>query len=230
MVNRLPAPKPLHGRKLIAIEAPKEVAARTMVKLLFLPGASGSGAFWHPVACRLDWQSTLFSWPGLGNEPSDPEVACVSDLISLVAKEVDRPLAIIAQSMGGYIAIKLALQFPELVKCLVLVATSGGVPIQDLGGIDWRPSYEARFPRAEKWIAKPVEDLSPQLGKLQVPVLLIWGDADPISPVAVGERLLSLLPNSSLQVIEGADHDLAETHADAVAVLIREHVKAAMKP
>jgi pimeloyl-ACP methyl ester carboxylesterase len=55
-------------------------------------------------------------------------------------------------------------------------------------------------------------------------VLLLWGEADPISPVAVGERLAALLPQSRLQVIPGADHGLCLHHADQVAPLIDAHL------
>jgi pimeloyl-ACP methyl ester carboxylesterase len=200
-----------------------------MIKTLYLPGAAGSGDFWRPVAERLNGDFRLFSWPGLGDQPADPDINCIDDLVSLAAQEVDQPVAIIAQSMGGFVALKLALQFPSLVRCLVLAVTSGGVPVQDLGGINWRPSYAAKYPKASKWIANPVEDLSSKLRDVRVPVLLLWGDADPISPVAVGERLLSLLPDASLKVVSDADHDLAVTHAELVAAYIDEHITAAMR-
>ncbi len=60
-----------------------------------------------------------------------------------------------------------------------------------------------------------------------MPILLLWGDADPISPVAVGERLLSLLPRARLCIVPGAGHDLAQTHIDLVATEVRTHLVAA---
>lgn len=199
-----------------------------MIKTLYLPGAAGSGDFWRPIAERLNGNYRLFSWPGLGHQPADPDINCIDDLVSLAGQEIDQPVAIVAQSMGGFVALKLALQYPSLVRCLVLAVTSGGVPVQDLGGINWRPNYAANFPNASKWISSPVEDLSSQLRDVRVPVLLLWGDADPISPVAVGERLLSLLPDASLKVISGADHDLAVTRTDLVADYIEKHIAAAV--
>nr|WP_284732114.1 alpha/beta hydrolase [Sphingobium nicotianae] len=67
-------------------------------------------------------------------------------------------------------------------------------------------------------------DLSEQIASIQVPTLLLWGDEDPISPVAVGERLRSLMPQSALQIIPGGHHDLAQTHASLVAGFIRKHL------
>lgn len=197
-----------------------------MIKTLFLPGASGSASFWKPLAAYAQLNGLFFAWPGLGAEPPSPDIGSIDDLVSMVAHEVKEPVAIVAQSMGGIIAIKLALAFPNLVKGLVLAVTSGGIPMNELGGAEWRSNYAARFPQAGKWIADPVADLSEQMRSIKAPTLLLWGDADPISPVAVGERLCTLLPDARLCVFRNADHDLAQTHIDDVAVEVRRHLVA----
>ena len=56
------------------------------------------------------------------------------------------------------------------------------------------------------------------------PVLLLWGDDDPISPVSVGEYLRGLLPNACLHVVQGGKHDLVQARADEVAPLIERHL------
>lgn len=198
-----------------------------MPKILFLPGASGNASFWRPVAARAGLDGRFFAWPGLGDEPAKPGIEGLDDLAALVADEINAPVDIVAQSMGGVIAIKLALSRPEMVRRLVLTATSGGVPVAELGGSDWRPDYFGAFPRAARWIADPVDDLSSRIPSIEAPTLLLWGDADPISPVAVGEKLSTLLPNTHLCVVPGADHDLALTHIDVVAGAVRRHLTAA---
>lgn len=197
-----------------------------MIKTLFLPGAGGSAHFWKPVAAHAELEGVFFSWPSLGDEPLKPGVESVDDLVALVASEITGPVMIVAQSMGGFIAIKLALRFPDLVKGLVLAVTSGGVPVVDLGGSDWRADYFSAFPQAARWIADPVPDLSGQISSISAPTLLLWGDEDLISPVAVGERLLALLPHAHLQVFPGASHDLAQTHYEAVSSAVKDHLTA----
>ena len=135
------------------------------------------------------------------------------------------PCELTAQSMGGYVALRAALAAPQMVRHLVLAVTSGGVPVRDLGGADWEAEYYAAYPHAARWISDPTEDLSERLGALNLPVLLIWGSHDPISPLAVGERLLALLPRAELHVIDGAGHDLAQTHPREVASLIARHLE-----
>ncbi|QMV03058.1 alpha/beta fold hydrolase [Devosia sp. D6-9] len=195
-----------------------------MAKTFFLPGAGGSAGFWRPVATHLGLDGRLLAWPGLGNEPHRPDVNGVDDLVSMVLEGLDEPANIIAQSMGGLVAVKVALAAPEKVRRLVLTVTSGGVPVADLGGSDWRADYYAAYPAAARWIGEAREDLSAHLGEIACPTLLLWGDRDPISPVVVGRRLEALLPDARLQVIEGGDHDLAITHAQDVAKLIARHI------
>lgn len=195
-----------------------------MPRTLFLPGASGSADFWKPLARAAELEGVFLSWPGLGAEPARPDIAGIDDLTALAACEMSGPVDILAQSMGGLIALRLALAFPHLIRRLVLAVTSGGLPVTDLGGSDWHGEYFAAFPRAARWIADPVPDLSNHLPAIAAPTLLLWGDADPISPVAVGERLRALLPRARLLVLPGAGHDLIRTHATTVAPHVRRHL------
>nr|WP_281076061.1 alpha/beta fold hydrolase [Pseudomonas sp. BP8] len=60
--------------------------------------------------------------------------------------------------------------------------------------------------------------------ELQLPVLLLWGGMDPISPISVGQRLAQLIPAATLEVFPEAGHDLGHSHAKAVARLIDQHL------
>lgn len=200
-----------------------------MTRTLFLPGAVGSAAFWKPVARHMDLDGVFFVWPGLGDEPARTDVGNIDDLVTIVLDRMNEPVNIVAQSMGGLVAIKAALAAPQKIVRLVLTVTSAGVPVADLGGSAWRSDYFQAFPNAARWISEPVADLSRQIRSIEAPTLLLWGDIDPISPVAVGKRLQALLPDADLHVISGADHDLARTHAGYVAELIQQHLTATPK-
>ncbi|NWJ27153.1 alpha/beta hydrolase [Rhizobium sp. Td3] len=54
--------------------------------------------------------------------------------ISMVLDRMNEPVNIVAQSMGGIVAIKAALAAPRKIVRLVLTVTSAGVPFADLGG------------------------------------------------------------------------------------------------
>lgn len=202
----------------------------TPTRLIFLPGAGGNPAFWRPVsdAVTLAADRVLLGWPWYGAAsaadmpPSKAE--SLQALVDAVTPHMDQPCALIAQSMGGVVAVLAALQRPEHLTHLVLVATSGGVPIDDLRPHDWRADLIRSNPAFPQWMAHERWNLAPQLASLNAPALLLWGDADPISPVAVGERLQALLPDAPLHVLPGGAHDLAQTHAAAVAAHITRHL------
>jgi pimeloyl-ACP methyl ester carboxylesterase len=195
-------------------------------RLIFLPGALGRTEFWRPAASLLTYpaQQEQMAWPGFSGMPPDPAIRNLDDLAGRVVARINRPTALIAQSMGGVVALLAALRKPELVTHLVLSVTSGGMRMDELGAEDWRPLTRAANPGVPDWFYSYREDLSPRLPALRMPVLLLWGDADPISPVQAGERLAAVLPNAALHVIPGGGHDLASAHAGLVAPLIDRHL------
>lgn len=194
---------------------------------MFLPGAAGAAEFWAPVAARLpaSWTKVLLSWPGAGEQPHDPSVRGFEDLVALAALALEAPSDVVAQSLGGVVAISLALARPDRLRRLVLTATSGGIDVASLGAGEWREDYRREYPDAARWICDELPDHTEALARITAPTLLIWSDDDPISPVAVGERLAKLLARSELRVISGAGgHGFARDRADAVAAMIAAHL------
>ncbi|WP_141710637.1 alpha/beta fold hydrolase [Paraburkholderia nodosa] len=183
-------------------------------QLIFLPGASGNKAFWQPLSDRLATPAArrFVGYPGFGGEPVDPAIASIDAIVQRVLAMLDRPTALIAQSMGGVIAVRAALEKPQFVTHLALSVTSGGID-----------SDTSAFP---EWFVSFHTDLSNQIASITQPALLLWGDNDPLSPVAVGERLNALLANSALHVVRGGEHDLASVHAQALAPLVDTHLMA----
>ena len=57
---------------------------------------------------------------------------------------------------------------------------------------------------------------------INIQTLLIWGDNDPVSPVAAGEYLARELPDAKLIVVEDADHFLARDRVEEVTLYIAE--------
>lgn len=197
-----------------------------MTPILFLPGTGASPDFWKPVGERLpsDWPKVYFGWPGLGDQPPDPSIKGYDDLKRLVAAKMDAPVDLVAQSMGGVIAARLAIERPEKVRRLVLCTTSGGVDMQGFGAGDWRADYRKSYPHAAPWVTAQQSVPPVAVERIAAPTLLIWGDVDPISPAAVGRHLVERLPKAKLEIVTGGNHDLARTHADHVARLIAAHL------
>jgi len=199
-----------------------------MTKVLFLPGSGASPDFWKPAGALLpaDWPKEYFGWPGLGRQLHDPAVKGIDDLIAMVVAKMEAPVDLVAQSMGGVIAARIALAHPHLVRRLVLTVTSGGIDMAAFGASDWRVDYRKYFPNAAEWIYEPRTAAPLPVERITAPTLLIWGDSDPISPVAVGEHLETRIAGARLHVVAGGDHDVAQTHPKEVAALIAQHLTA----
>jgi pimeloyl-ACP methyl ester carboxylesterase len=65
------------------------------------------------------------------------------------------------------------------------------------------------------------EDLSASAKKINIPTLLIWGADDTETPLSDGKLFSQLIPNSKLEIINGAGHFVHQKKPEAVAKLIR---------
>ena len=196
------------------------------IDLTFVPGAAGLGAFWDPIRERLPnaWRSRSFDLPGLGPVPPHPDVASYSQLVDHVAGKIPGPTALIGQSMGGYLSLELTLRHPQLVTCLTLVVAAGGVDMTRHGAHDWRPEARLEQPPRPEWVYSPTPDLSAQLHRIDIPVLLIWATRDAISPLGVAEQLAAQLPRARLVTLDTDDHWVARRFADETARAIHDFV------
>ncbi len=203
------------------------MAVAPILPVVYLPGAAGRVALWRPIAERLQRRrpALLCEYPGLGDAPSDPRVRTFSELYEHVLKQLPERFDLVAMSMGGALALRLALEQPARVRKLVLVATSGGINVSALGGLDWRDTFRRLCPDAPTWFLDDESDFSSQLGGLYAPTLLVFGDQDQIAPVTVGERLQEQLPDARLEVIAEATHDIQEECPDLLASLIEAHLR-----
>ena len=199
-----------------------------MTHAVLLPGASGSIGFWQPLLDLLPAEYTvqIVGYPGFDCQPAQDDVYDFNSLSTYAVNQIQQKSVLIAQSMGGIFAVQAALQKPELIQGLVLIATSGGVDLSSFQIEDWRINYQQQFTRHPDWFVCTHSDYTGQMKGLNLPVLLLWGDADPISPLAVGRYLNRLLPNSQLQVIHGGDHQLAAQRAAEIAPNIIEFMNA----
>jgi pimeloyl-ACP methyl ester carboxylesterase len=195
--------------------------------LVFFPGAGGRVEHLRPIAERLVRRrpATICEYPGLGGVAANPKLGSLDDLQRHLLEQLPERFDLVTMSMGGVLALRIALAHPERLRKLVLMATSGGVDMPALGGIDWRDNFRRVQPHAPSWFLDDRTDMTPELGKLTLPTLLIYGDADLIAPPRVGELLQKKLVNARLEIIPGATHDLEIDHPDLIASMIEAHLR-----
>ncbi len=203
------------------------VADPTRPPVVYLPGAGGLAAFWRPVAELLRPRSEplLVEYPGFGETPPNPAVRNVADLLDTLLERWPASFDVVAQSMGGALALRLALTHPARVRRLVLVATTGGIDVRRLGAAEWRGGdWITQRPQMPRWFIDDRSDLGARLPSLRVPALVLVGDADPLAPLGVGEYLRDQIPGARLEIVEGGTHAMAEELPQRIAALIDRHL------
>ena len=66
------------------------------------------------------------------------------------------------------------------------------------------------------------KEIVPNLSKLQMPTLLVWGPHDAVVPLEVGRKLDQDIPNSDISVILRSGHYVQEDRPDQVRVALKE--------
>jgi pimeloyl-ACP methyl ester carboxylesterase len=204
-----------------------DLGSTQYLPIAYLPGASGRSASWEPIASVLASrrEPLLFDYPGLGELPEMSEIQDLADLTRWVANELPEMCDVVTLSMGSAIGLRLALDYPERVRRLVLVSPCGGLNVARFGAVDWRSDFVRARPQAPRWFVEDRGDFSPRLRDLSSPTLLVLGEQDLIAPPPVGDFLMARLPNAKLEVIQDANHDLEEEHPAFIASLIEAHLR-----
>ena len=119
----------------------ESVSDASLPRILFLHGFLGSGSDWVPIARQLEkeYSCILVDLPGHGE--SDIEANGNPDLfftetVDALAEELSRsaapePCFLVGYSMGGRIALSLALRYPELFEKAIIVSASPGLRTEE---------------------------------------------------------------------------------------------------
>ena len=98
--------------------------------LLLIAGLGQGTWVWRDVLPQLerDRPVVTFEARGTGKLSNVPARDSVAAMAADAAAELDGPAHVLGFSMGGYVALTLAVAQPELVESLLLFATGGGGP------------------------------------------------------------------------------------------------------
>ncbi|MGD9124278.1 MAG: alpha/beta hydrolase [Desulfarculaceae bacterium] len=208
--------------------------------LLCVHGAGGRGQGFLPQLSGLSSEINVaaIDLPGHGQTPG-PSCERIEDYAHWLADFLQagplRPV-LLGHSMGGAIAMTLALEHPGLLRGLVLVGTGaklGVLPaildglLQDFAATVKMIVAYAYAPDADpllleqggqnmSQIPPPVVhgdfsacnhfDIRERLHDIRMPVQIIVGDQDRLSPPRYAEYLKEHLPQARLSIIPGAGH------------------------
>ena len=169
---------------------------------------------------RLDYSGTGAS----GGRFEDGTLALwVAEALEALDRLTEGPVVVVGSSMGGWIALHLALRRPDRVQALVGIAVAPD--FTDWGFRDelkarltagetlrGHGDYGERITTAAFWSSG--QDLRLLGGQIAVdcPVRLVHGEADPDVPLDVAFRTMRALRSADVQlaVIKGGGHRLSE--------------------
>ncbi|HLB66657.1 MAG TPA: alpha/beta hydrolase [Candidatus Saccharimonadales bacterium] len=161
---------------------------------------------------------------------------------------------VIAQSNGGRIALAYALANPGKIKQLFLIDSAGmadkrllrkiklkvlfilsklGKPLSKINlvrkvfyKIIGAQDYDRASPAMRKTMQNMLNaDKNLDLKAIQMPVTLIWGRDDTITPLKDGQKMNGRIKGSNLFVIDDAKHAPQATHSDEVVDIIKRELK-----
>jgi pimeloyl-ACP methyl ester carboxylesterase len=103
------------------------------------------------------------------------------------------------------------------------VAPTGGAACL-YQGEDWRGDYAKTYPDAAPWVTRDRPAFDDELKRLRCPVMIVSGDADPLSPVSAGQQLAGMIRDSEFAVISGGGHAMAKDSPDAFGDIVRPFI------
>jgi len=209
--------------------------------VVFLHGAAASGLVFgnqfQPF--RKKAQCYFVDLPGHGASPrlsTTSTINTYADSVVDFIRELKRPVDLVGHSMGGAIALEIALLHPELLRRLILVASGCRLP-GSAEVLKWlEQNYESGLDRIARNCFSDSVDASllrtsrsqmartdpeivrtdflacslfarcDRLQEIRVPTLVICGEDDRMAPIELSQQLANSIPNARLEVIPRGSH------------------------
>ncbi|MCT9933793.1 alpha/beta hydrolase [Planotetraspora sp. A-T 1434] len=172
-----------------------------------------------PVLDHFEATSTVMlpTHPGWNGTPRPDWFSGVDDLanayLDLLEDEKLDDVVVIATSFGGWIASEMALRDRgHRISRMVLIDPNGpeipGYKMQldweQPGGRPMPPNMHVVYAYAGQSLGDP--KLLRRLRRVQTPILLLWGENDPLYPIEYGRAFAAAFGNARFELIPGAAH------------------------
>jgi pimeloyl-ACP methyl ester carboxylesterase len=189
----------MEGNKALALDAFAEERRLSLLRFDYSGTGSSPGVFEH---------GTLDAW--------------LEEALGVIDQLTQGPLVVIGSSMGGWLALHVALRRPERVRALVGIAAAPDFTIWGFAAGD---KAERQGLSQVFWESGQKLLLLDQPLDIDCPVRLLHGELDRDVPLDVAFRTLRALRSADVQllVIKGGGHRLSERHEiDAILRTVAE--------
>lgn len=214
--------------------------ARGRLALMLIHGAGGTHLDWPPELRRMaraDVYATDLPGHGRSAPPGREEIAAYATVVAELVQRLQLARLVLAgHSMGGAIALELALQQPGWLAGLVLIGSGARMPVNArlleqatadfpaavafLSRYFWTPEAPEELVAAGRaqlakndpqvlagdFLACSRFDRRADVQRIEIPALLITGTADKMMPIENAEYLAAAMPQAELLPVAGAAH------------------------
>lgn len=227
--------------------------------IVFVHGAGGSHLVWgrQVAALARSHRVSAIDLPGHGRAQA-PSCSAVAEfgaaLVSFIEQCDREPAVLVGHSMGGAVALTVALERPDLVRGLVLVATGARLRVSPLvlEGLESEPQAAlaavndlafgpAATERMRAVSARAMREAGPgvllgdlracdafdvmgRLGEIATPTLVIAATEDRLTPLKYARFLAAGINGARLHVVEGAGHMVMLERPDEASAVIEGFV------
>jgi pimeloyl-ACP methyl ester carboxylesterase len=218
--------------------------------LVLVHGAGASSVVWLDVVRRLAGRRRVIAPDLPGHGQSDPwheiSLDAYRDAVGTICARLGVGRAVlVGHSLGGAVALRTALAFPDKVAALVLVATGARLKVapalfeaiahrfdrfpEVIGKLGYAPSTPREI--VERWLAVAVQapqeivagdfravdgfDVRERLKELKMPSLVVGAADDLLTPPKLSEELAAGLGNARAVIVPHAGHFLFHERPDA---------------
>lgn len=221
--------------------------------LAVLHGAGGMQLYRSHALLAAQYRVIVFEVPGFGQSPVNERSQSMSELASTMAQAMTHlgieRFNLMGNSFGGTLALWMAVQQPERIQALVLVAPAairpaGGPPATALSHAELiarlyaHPERQAALPPLDPAIrAKQQalvrrlmgpacdEALESRMPGLHVPVLVVFGTLDRMIPSDMGRLYCQKLPNCHLVLVYDAGHEVDADRPEAFVSVVSDFLQ-----
>lgn len=198
-------------------------------------GMGQTSSAWDGLTGMLASRCTVLRWDyrGHGQSESTDDPAdysadwALADLITMMGRagtSEDNKAVLIGHSLGGYLSLRAAVEIPQLIKALVLIATGPGFR-DDSAREKWNLFARSMridagvHPEARRMSFQSDDRVMQALNSIAVPTLVIVG-GDDTHFIGAKEYLVRKMPRAAGVEIAGARHSVHVTHSSQVSEAI----------
>ena len=221
------------------------------MNILLLHGAIGSASQLEPLKKVLDKEHSVYSinFMGHGGEAVNGSFsieAFANQVLAWIEENKKDNLCILGYSMGGYVALYLALNHPGKISKVITLGTKfhwdeataqREIKMLDPETIEMKvPAFaailkERHHPTDWKTVLNNTTEMMLEMGRdnpfklreaamIQTPCLLLLGDSDTMVSMVETSTMFHQLPNAQLGILPGTAHAIEKVNLDLLLAMV----------